>query len=299
LLCCVKFITEVFFTLNPADTKHQFTVSFASKENFDEREEHSFFLTLPEDEKNQFFAGLKPLQLQRLVADDPVAAVRCFYLLNSLVCELLFYCTIDPSKLSPDGVASLNGEGVAGFVRSIAGAVEAQARWSLHLHLLLSILGFKHPEDLRKLLTEDFAAGVRQIWAWISTKYWCSPEGFASYLAEPAALDALRSAKLVPWKQARPSRGAVGQRELLERKPCGVDRIAQTLECQLAARGIPEEEAGAERPRSRFQWTTPDFYRDEHLSSPEWAAKCSLDFNAGVIDSGTGDGHPNVVCQQQ
>jgi hypothetical protein len=155
---------------------------------------------------------------------------------------------------------------------------------------LLSILGFKHPEDLRNLLTKDFAAGVRQIWTWISSMYWCSPEGFASYLAEPAALEALRYAKLVPWKQARLSQGAVGQRTLLEQKYCGFDRAAQSLECQLAARGIPEDEAGAERPRSRFQWTTPDFYGEKDLSSAEWASKCSLDFNAGVIDSGTGDG---------
>ena len=105
----------VFFTLNPADTKHQFTVSFASAESFgdaDNLEEHHFLLTQTGDEKCRFYNNLKPLQLRKVVAADPVACVRCFYLLVRLVCEHLLHCTIDSKSLHADGVASKDGEGI-------------------------------------------------------------------------------------------------------------------------------------------------------------------------------------------
>ena len=191
----------VFFTLNPADTKHQFTVSFACRDAFggaENVEDHHFFLTRPESAKDAFYASLKPMQLQQVVASDPVAAVRCFYLLVRMVCNLLLHCTIDAKDLHADGIASRDGEGVLGFVSSIAGAVEAQARFALHVHFLLATLGFQTPDDLRTLLGADFAAGLQRIWGWISSIYWRSPEGFASYLDEPCALEALQDEELVP-----------------------------------------------------------------------------------------------------
>ena len=117
-----------------------------------------------------------------------------------MVCALLLHCTINAKDLHPDGIASLDGEGVFGFLSSLAGAVEAQARWALHVHLLLAALGFQTPDDLRKLLGADLAAGVQRIWEWISSIYRRSPEGFASYLDEPCALDALQEEEIVPVK---------------------------------------------------------------------------------------------------
>ena len=172
------------------------------------------------------------------------------------------------------------------FVSSIAGSVEAQARWALHVHFLLAALGFQTPEDLRKVLAGDFAAGVQRLWSWISSIYWRSPEGFASYLNEPSAMEALRVAELVPLKRK--------QRDLIGKVYSGEDRVAQSRSLQLVARGISDERAGDARPRTKFMWFTPDFYGDQSLSASEWAAACSEDFNAGVIDSGNHECKPDV-----
>ena len=282
----------VFFTLNPADTKHQFTVSFACRDAFggaENVEDHHFFLTRPESAKDAFYASLKPMQLQQVVASDPVAAVRCFYLLVRMVCNLLLHCTIDAKDLHADGIASRDGEGVLGFVSSIAGAVEAQARFALHVHFLLATLGFQTPDDLRTLLGADFAAGLQRIWGWISSIYWRSPEGFASYLDEPCALDALQDEELVPVSKK--------QRALLQMVPCGVDRAAAARDRQLEARGLDLRRDGEntrQRKRSRFSVYMPDFYGDPSMSSSEWAKRCSVDFNAGVIDSGNHKCRPEV-----
>ena len=68
-----------------------------------------------------------------------------------MVCNILSHCTIDAKDLHADGIASRDGEGVLGFVFSIAGAVEAQARFALHVHFLLATLGLQNarrPADI-------------------------------------------------------------------------------------------------------------------------------------------------------
>eukprot|EP00969_Alexandrium_andersonii_P369624 15475567-Alexandrium_andersonii.AAC.1 len=69
-------------------------------------------------------------------------------------------------------------------------------RRALHLHALLSDLGFATPEDLRRLLTSDFDAAVRRLWRWVAPWHFTSVEGDAAFHDEPAAMDALREAPL-------------------------------------------------------------------------------------------------------
>ena len=51
--------------------------------------------------------------------------------------------------------------------------------------------------DLEAKPMQDFQEGIARLWSWVASIYWRSPEGFASYLQEPAAMEALRHEELV------------------------------------------------------------------------------------------------------
>ena len=117
----------VFWTLNPADTKHTFTISFASPEEA-HWPDHVIDLEANDDAQAHFRGQLTSLQIHEIVANDPVAATRCFHTLVTLVITVVLNCTIDPKKLHPDGIASGDIPGTLHYVRSICAVSEPQMR---------------------------------------------------------------------------------------------------------------------------------------------------------------------------
>ena len=74
----------VFFTLNPADTKHPFTIAFGASAT-DVEWAHAIPLDASDDVHRDCRSRLPPLYVHEVVARGPVAAVRCFHTLVKLV----------------------------------------------------------------------------------------------------------------------------------------------------------------------------------------------------------------------
>ena len=91
-------VSCAFLTLNPADTKHQFSILFAHNGAFDVQR---VSLDAADEDIAEFYKGLPPLALHNVVANDPVAAVGCFRKLVSLVLRYLLGCTDSPKTLTP------------------------------------------------------------------------------------------------------------------------------------------------------------------------------------------------------
>ena len=77
----------------------------------------------------------------------PLAATRCFHWTVTLVIRTLFNCE-DVAGRAVDSVATCEEAGIFGYVRAYLGVVEPQMRKALHVHMLVQLLGFSHPEDL-------------------------------------------------------------------------------------------------------------------------------------------------------
>ena len=270
----------IFWTLNPADTKHTFTISFASPESAG-WPDHVIDLEADDDAQARFRGQLTSLQIHEVVANDPVAATRCFHTLVQLVITVLLNCTIDPKKLHPDGVASGDMPGVFDYISSICGVVEPQMRRALHLHALISSLGFSTPEDLRSKLTADFDAVVLRMWKWITSVQFTSPEAYAVYLNEDSAMQALKTAPLVPFTEKQVNM-------------IGPKRVLESTRAQLQARGM-EEPCPEERSRKiKFPPWQLDFYGNSKLSASEWAERSCLDNLAATQKIGNHSCIPEV-----
>ena len=87
-------------------------------------------------------------QMHRLVAQDPVAAVRAFHAHVHSFFEQCLGCSCTPEDLHEDGIASNAGATLFGDVFAAFGAIEPQMRGSLHIHLLLHLLAFQTPQEL-------------------------------------------------------------------------------------------------------------------------------------------------------
>ena len=74
--------------------------------------------------------------------------------------------------------------------RTMLTASSFEPKWLLHMHVLIQLHGFAHPEDLfgRRTLTDT----VRRVWHFVASICFRSTEAFAAYLGEDAAMDALQ-----------------------------------------------------------------------------------------------------------
>ena len=270
----------VFFTLNPADTKHTFTISFACPESA-KWPAHVIDLEADDDAQAEFRGRLTSLQIHEVVANDPVAATRCFHTLVTLVITALLNCTIDPKKLHPDGIASGDLPGVLDHLSSFCGVVEPQMRKALHLHALLSALGFSTPEDLRSMFTADFDAAVKKLWKYIASLQFTSPEAYAVFLNEESAMQALRIAPLVPY----------GKKQL---DMIGPKRALDSNRAQLEARGMTEPCRDEDLKRVSFPSWQPDFFGDSELSASEYAERSCEDNLAATLKVGNHSCIPEV-----
>ena len=238
-----------------------------------------------------FRSKRSPLQIQEIIANDPVVATRCFHTLVVFVINVLLNCSLDPAKLHPDGIASGSMPGVFGFISSFCGVVEPQMRKALHLHSLIGDLGFSTPEDLRAKLTLDFDSVCRRLWQWITSLYCTSPEAYAAFLHEESAMEALRTAPLVPIKSAQRKPGDKRRSQL---EMIGPKRAAESVQAQLRARGMKQECAKEDLEPSKFRPWQPEFYGDRSLSSSDWAREASVDNLAATISVGNHECIPEV-----
>ena len=150
-----------FWTLNPGDVDHELTVRFASE---DVLPTETYNLDWPNEMKDKYFSKTLPqLRLHEIVAKDPLATCMFYHTFIECILEKLFNCASKPSRLHADCVAGREAGGIAGIVTSYIGVTEPQARESLHLHFLTTILGFQHPEVLRARFKRDFEQTVQDV----------------------------------------------------------------------------------------------------------------------------------------
>jgi len=123
-----------FITFSPADNKHPISLYYAGTQE-----------TFKPDIKDYN-------ERYRLIAQNPVAGARFFH----FMCELFIKHVL--------GVGA-NHPGLYGTTEAFYGIVEQQGRLTLHLHLLLWILGALSPQDIRDKIMDpnsDFQQRIIQ-----------------------------------------------------------------------------------------------------------------------------------------
>ena len=136
-----------FFTLNPNDIKSPLTLCLVDEGRF---HVNKFSLDLGDAATDVYLQELlkdRPRLLHEMVAQDPIAATKCFHYTVRLVIETLFSCA-EPFVPYPDGIPAHCIPGVFGHLAGYLGVVEPQMRKALHVLFLLQLHGFSHPSDL-------------------------------------------------------------------------------------------------------------------------------------------------------
>ena len=142
---------------------------------------------------------LRTTNLSSIVAKDPVAAVKAFDLHIRFFFEHLLGCTIDPAKLNSDGVAATGNTGVLGDVFAAYGAVEPQMRGSLHIHMLIHMLGFTSPQKLVEAFQCNWQSIQVRLRSWIESICFTSIEALPKALGLPEPAEALRALRPLPY----------------------------------------------------------------------------------------------------
>ncbi|KAK2464457.1 hypothetical protein APHAL10511_003605 [Amanita phalloides] len=84
------------------------------------------------------------------IANDPFATANFFHFMIKTILECLFGII----QANKDGVV-LRRPGIFGLVNTYVGVVEAQGHGTLHLHMLLWLVGVPPPSVIKKCLMED------------------------------------------------------------------------------------------------------------------------------------------------
>ena len=166
----------LFCTLNPADVLHPYTLHYSNAYGT------TTTLSLPMLDTT-LKETLKQFSLARIVAEDPVAATRGFYKhVRSFATDLLA-CTTDPQQLRADGIAATNHIGIFGPLSAFFGAVEAQLRGSLHIHMILYMYGFNNPQSFVRRFQSSRTTFETRLWAWVNSIMQTSLEAMADFWA--------------------------------------------------------------------------------------------------------------------
>ena len=240
--------------MNPTDVKSPLTLVLADHERF---KIGRFSLDAADEETDAWLHDVlnaKPRLLHELVAQDPVAATKCFHYTVRLVVDTLFNC-VSPGHPCPDGKPCREVPGVFGLISGYLGVVEPQMRKALHIHMLVQLHGFSHPEDL---ITSGAIANVfRRVWRFVSTICFRSPEAFAHYTQEASAMALLKTTPLMPFTPK-------------QRNMIGEERVQQSICAQKQARGMPmqkptnsTEVSGVQDPTTAF--SEPGKLNDQKL----------------------------------
>ena len=214
--------SSLFFTLNPHDIRSPLTV-FLLQEDFEFKKK--FSLDLSDEEAKLYldeFLAENPRRLHELVVRDPLVATCVFHWTVRLVIKELFNCADKPG-LHADNIPARGEAGVFGHVRAYHGVVEPQMRKALHIHMLVQLLGFTHPDDLfgRGILEDTF----KRVWYFVASICFRSTEAFANYLQSDSAMETLQELPLLPLTQKQ--RGMIGE-----------ERSRASMIAQLRGRGL-------------------------------------------------------------
>ena len=266
--------SSLFFTLNPHDIRSPLTIVLSNREHFQTK---TFSLDLPDSATEQFLTellGESPRKLHEMAAQDPLAATKCFHYTVRLTIEALFNC-VPPGKTYPDGLPSHTEPGVFGHVAAYLGVVEPQMRKALHIHMLIQLLGFAHPEDI-------FGSGrlqdvFRRFWYFAASICFRSSEAFGVYMHEATAQAVLAQEPLLPITKK--------QRDMI-----GQAQAQASIAAQCDARGLTKPPEGQPRmmPKSFFISET---YGDATLSSAAWSSAAMRDVLTATAATG------NHVCR--
>ena len=185
----------IFFTLNPADVKHPFTLLYSSTASSWES------MQLPPcDRKLQDL--LRSVNLGKIVAKDPVAAVKAFQAHVQLFFAELLGCACSPAQLHSDGIAACTGAGgLLGDVMAAYGSVEPQMRGSLHMHMLLHILGFVTPQQLLARCPDHWDKLQHRLREWVESICFTSVEALPRYLGLSDRKSALKRLRPLPYTE--------------------------------------------------------------------------------------------------
>ena len=263
-----------FFTLNPQDCHSPLTLLLVQEDTTVERR---FSLDLSDEEAAAYvheFLREDPRRLRALAAGNPLAATRCFHWTVRLVIRTLFNCDDKPG-LSSDSIPAKAQSGVFGHVRAYFGVVEPQMRKALHLHMLIQLLGFSHPQDL--LGTNIIPDTFRRLWYFVASISFRSTEAFATFTNEDAATNRLASLPLLPLTKKQ--RGMIGEA-----------RVRESFKAQMAARGITIMPESRKEPPQRLCFTS-NMHGDNTLDASTWAANAIEEVAGSTARTG------NHVCR--
>ena len=250
--------SSLFFTLNPHDIRSPLTVLFAG-ESFEVTKK--FSLSMTEAEATQWMAEFDredPRRLHRYVAQNPLTATKVFHHTVRLVIRTLFNCTDSPEALRADGIAANDTPGIFGHVRAFLGVVEEQMRKALHIHMLVQILGFAHPEDIFR---DDMLPTVfRRLYWYQASVLFRSTEAFANYTNTSAGPEKLRQQPLMVLTKG-------------QRVKVGGARVQQSNAAQMRGRGMSEPPSCNDKVLS-FPFYPSRVSGDPDISGEAWAARC-------------------------
>ena len=214
------------------------------------------------------------------IARKRAPVTQAFYFTVQLVIEELFNCVPGATSVGReqhmDGIAARLEAGIFGSVSGYLGVIEAQMRKMLHLHMLVQLHGFSHPDDIFR--RGDLQARVTEVWRFVASICFRSTEAFARYLHEDSAHRALQQSALMP--QNRKQRGMIGEAE-----------AKLVVEAQLAARGLPSDGGGGgmrpeASPTPPLVPYMPQAYASPTVSSADYAAAVLLEVHAAVHSFG-------------
>ena len=113
-------------------------------------------------------------------------------------------------------------------------------RWTEHLHMLVQLFGFSHPQDFFR--GSSFKDTFRSVWSFVASIVFESQEAFAAYLGT-AATEALQKEPLMEIKSA-------------QKKVMSIERTAASIQAQRLGRGLTETQQMPCTPSKDFlKWT--------------------------------------------
>ena len=266
--------SSLFFTLNPHDIRSPITMSLLQD---DLQLDKKFSLDLTDEETEAYLADFlkqNPRRLHEAVASNQLAATRCFHWTVRLVIRTLFNCN-DRAGSSMDSIAAHETPGIFGHVRAFLGVVEPQMRKALHLHMLIQLVGFSHPEDLFKdnIVPDLF----KRLWYFVASISFRSTEAFADYLHVEEAVQALQAEPLLPLTKKQ--RGMIG-----------AERTQESMRAQLQSRGLQEMPAIVSAP-STVSYTVSTIHSTPVVDARDWSRRAVRAVAASTRKTG------NHVCR--
>ena len=174
-----------------------------------------------------------------------------------------------------DGVAARLETGIFGSVAGCLGVIEAQMRKMLHLHMLIQLHGFSHPDDIFR--RGDLETRIKRAWSFAASICFRSSEALAHYFHEDSAIHALQGLPLLPLNKKQ--RGMIGP-----------ERSKEVMEKQTLARGmVPgnlDTSVLAAPSGTPFHTWQSQSYADTLLSSADFASMMMADCHAALSSFG-------------